>query len=236
LFSLSAIALMALLPPMPEPAPIEEPFWHDAWASARQVFAHPEVRRLIPFAIFTHGGFLAVQGLWIGPWFRIVDGQASAQAAASLLVLGVVVMLSHLVMSTISLRFKQWGWSLDSVIIIGSILMLITSTAAVFNWWGNGLLGWSLMFFTTSMSSASYAKVSLTFPVAMAGRAITGINFIVFVGAFCVQWGLGLIADLATFTGQSAIDSLRTAFYVWLITQLLALVWLVPKRQPIPTP
>ena len=145
-------------------------------------------------------------------------------------------MFSHLVMSAISLRFKQWGWSLDSVIIVGSLLMLITSTAAVFNWWGNSLLGWSLMFFTTSMSSASYAKVSLTFPVAMAGRAITGINFIVFVGAFCVQWGLGLIADLATFTGQSAIDSLRTAFYVWLITQLLALVWLVPKRQPIPTP
>ncbi len=236
LFSLSAIALIALLPPMPEPAPIEKPFWHDTWASAREVFAHPEVRRLIPFAIFTHGGFMAVQGLWIGPWFRIVDGQSSAQAAASLLVLGVVVMFSHLVMSTISLRFKQWGWSLDSVIIVGSLLMLITSTAAVFNWWGNSLLGWSLMFFTTSMSSASYAKVSLTFPVAMAGRAITGINFIVFVGAFCVQWGLGLIADLATFTGQSAIDSLRTAFYVWLITQLLALVWLVPKRQPIPTP
>lgn len=84
------------------------------------------------------------------------------------------------------------------------------------------------------MSAASYAKVSLTFPVAMAGRASTGINFIVFSGAFGVQWGLGLIVDLAAFTGQSTADSLRTAFYVWLITQLFALVWLLPKRPPIP--
>lgn len=227
LFLATTIGLWALLPAMPDPAPNASAFWRDTFSGAKQVFFHPEVQRLIPFSIFTHGGFLAIQGLWMGPWLRVIDGQPSNHAATGLLILGIVVMFSHMAMSVVSLRFDRWGWSLDRVLIVGSVAMLFFSGCAVFDLWGNSLFGWSLMFITTAVTSASYAKVSLAFPVHMAGRANTGINFIVFVGAFLVQWGMGIVADAIAQFGTTESESLRGAFIVWLVTQALALLWLI---------
>lgn len=227
LFLLSAFALILLLPRLPAPTPNHKPYWRDMFSGAREVFAHPEVKRLIPLCIFTHGGFMAVQGLWMGPWFRIVDGQSPAQAATSLLILGVVVMCSHLTMSWMGTRFKHWGLSLDKVLLVGCSLMVILTAAAIFDVWGNSVLGWSLMFITTAITAVNYAKVSLAFPVAMGGRANTGVNFIVFVGAFIMQWGLGLIVDLAISMGQDQAQSLKVAFICWMLAQVFSLIWLV---------
>lgn len=227
LFVFSLIALVMLLPAMPEPPHHPHPFWRDTMKGAKEVFSHREIQRLIPFSIFTHGGFIAVQSLWMGPWFRIVDMQSSGQAATSLLILGVVVMCSHLTMSALGTQFKRWGWSYDTILGIGCAAMLAASAAAIFNIWNASLFGWSLMFALTAVTAVSYAKASLSFPAAMAGRANTGINFIVFVGAFGLQWGLGLIIDAVVALGRPQADGILVAFIFWLLTQAFAMIWYV---------
>lgn len=237
LFLLSVAGLIWLLPTIPSAGASREPYWRYTIAGARIVFAHPQVQRLIPVCIFTHGGFLAVQSLWMGPWLRTVEGQTATDAASSLLVLGFVVMLSHLAMSWLGLRLNTWRLSIDRVLISGCLLMLLFSAAAITNVWGRPLLAWSLVFITTSVSGLIYAKTSLAFPVGMGGRANTGINFVVFAGAFGMQWGLGLITDVALSAGQSEAEALTTAFIGWVVLQAVALVWLVrnpgaaPSRQ-----
>jgi hypothetical protein len=163
----------------------------------------------------------------MGPWLRTVEGQTATDAASSLLVLGFVVMLSHLAMSWLGLRLNTWRLSIDRVLISGCLLMLLFSAAAITNVWGRPLLAWSLVFITTSVSGLIYAKTSLAFPVGMGGRANTGINFVVFAGAFGMQWGLGLITDVALSAGQSEAEALTTAFIGWVVLQAVALVWLV---------
>ncbi|NBO81832.1 MAG: MFS transporter [Betaproteobacteria bacterium] len=227
LFLLSVAGLIWLLPTIPSAGASREPYWRYTIAGARIVFAHPQVQRLIPVCIFTHGGFLAVQSLWMGPWLRTVEGQTATDAASSLLVLGFVVMLSHLAMSWLGLRLNTWRLSIDRVLISGCLLMLLFSAAAITNVWGRPLLAWSLVFITTSVSGLIYAKTSLAFPVGMGGRANTGINFVVFAGAFGMQWGLGLITDVALSAGQSEAEALTTAFIGWVVLQAVALVWLV---------
>jgi predicted MFS family arabinose efflux permease len=227
LFVLSTLALLWWLPPLPDPEPNHRPFWRDTWVGVKEVFAHREIQRLIPFATFIHGGFLAVQGLWMGPWFRVVDGKSSSDAAFALLVLGVVVMFSHMAMSYVGTRFKDWGWSLDRVLQVGSLLLLLLTAAAVLDLWNHSVLGWSLMVTATCITGVGYAKASLAFPVSMAGRASTTINFIVFVGAFAMQWGLGLIVDWMTTLQMSEAQGLRIAFLFWVACQGFALAWLV---------
>ena len=227
LFLLSVAGLIWLLPTISSAGASREPYWRYTIAGARIVFAHPQVQRLIPVCIFTHGGFLAVQSLWMGPWLRTVEGQTATDAASSLLVLGFVVMLSHLAMSWLGLRLNTWRLSIDRVLISGCLLMLLFSAAAITNVWGRPLLAWSLVFITTSVSGLIYAKTSLAFPVGMGGRANTGINFVVFAGAFGMQWGLGLITDVALSAGQSEAEALTTAFIGWVVLQAVALVWLV---------
>ncbi len=230
LFLVSIVGLLWLLPKLPEPAPNHKPYWQDTLSGVKEIFAHPEIRRVIPFSIFIHGGFMAVQGLWMGPWFRTVDGQSSTQAAVSLLILGVVTTIAHLSMSwTLSTKVKKWGWSLDAIIIGGSTVLLLTTTAAVFNIWGNSLLGWCLMVFATGFTAVNYAKATLSFPPQMAGRANTSLNFVVFIGAFSVQWGMGVVADSFASFGWNGADSLRAAFVVWIFTQAFSLFWLLRK-------
>jgi nitrate/nitrite transporter NarK len=59
----------------------------------------------------------------------------------------------------------------------------------------------------------------------MAGRASTAINFIVFVGAFGMQWGLGLLVDIAVGFGLQTAEGLRIAFMFWCAAQAFALLW-----------
>ncbi|MEN9771671.1 MAG: hypothetical protein RJA58_314 [Pseudomonadota bacterium] len=235
-FGFAIVALLWLLPTMPRPSHAQPGFWTDTWQGAKTVFRHREIQRLIPFAIFTHGGFLAIQGLWLGPWFRIVDGQTMAQTATSLLILGVVVIGSHLGMSALGARFQRWGWSLDQVLGVGFLVMLATSTAAVFDIWNQAVLGWSLMMVASSISGVSYAKASLTFPIQLAARASTAINFIVFVGAFGLQWGLGICVDFFARHGADPADALRASFILWLVAQTIAASWFWLWRSPTPAP
>lgn len=230
LFAFAGIAIYWLLPPLLPSAPPSTPFWTDTLGGARKVFANSEIQRFIPFAIFTHGGFLAIQGLWMGPWFRTVESLSAADAAGALLVLGIVVMLAHMIMSWMGTQFVAWKWTLDDVILYGCVAILILSLAAIFNLWQSSVLSWSIMFAATAITAISYAKVSLIFPVAMAGRASTSINFIVFVGAFGMQWGLGLLIDLFGLLNFSAQESLRGAFLFWVAAQAFALAWMWLKR------
>ncbi len=232
LFLLVAIGgLMFVLPKMPEPPAVTGPFWRETIAGTRLVFSNPQMQRLIPFAIFTHGGFLAIQSLWLGPWFRIVDGFSSAAAASALLLLGVVVMCSHLAMSVLGTRLKDWGIRLDRAVMGGALIMLITSFAAVTNLWGNTVLGWAFMIASTAIVGLAYACVALAFPPHMGGRASTSFNFVVFTGAFAIQWGVGLLADLFKHVGYSDGDSLQNAMLIWVLCQALSLAWMW-LRQP----
>lgn len=161
----------------------------------------------------------------MGPWFRTVERQTPGQAATSLLVIGIVVMFSHMSMSWMGTRFKQWGWSLDWVIRYGCLIMLALTAIAVFRVIDAPLLLWSLMVTATAVTGVTYAKASLTFSSEMAGRASTALNFVVFVGAFAMQWGLGLIVDGLRLFGFDDVQSLIGAFIFWLIGQLFALLW-----------
>jgi predicted MFS family arabinose efflux permease len=230
LFLVSIAALMWLLPPLPKAPdhqPSDRPFWSETIAGVREVFAHPEVQRLIPYAIFTHGGFLAVQSLWIGPWFRTMHGMSGPEAATSLLIIGIAVMLAHLAMSWMGIRFARWGWSLDHVIVTGCLAMCTLGCAAVLELWSSPVLAWSLVFMSSAVTATGYAKVSLCFGVAMAGRATTAINFIAFVGAFIVQWGIGILIDLLLNFGLDDRSSMRGAFAVWLACQAFAVAWIL---------
>jgi predicted MFS family arabinose efflux permease len=231
LFAFSAAAIYWLLPALPTQAPISSRYWKDTFSGIATIFSHPGFRRYLPFAVFMHGGFLAVQSLWIGPWLRTVYGMQTNTAATVLLVLAVVVMCAHLTMSAMATQFTKWKWQLDHVLLGGSCLMVIMTVAAAFDIWGNPILGWSLMFFTTGITGLIYAKVALLFPVAMAGRANTAINFVSFTGAFAMQWGIGLLIDLFGWFNFSLIASYKATFLVWVLLQCFAVAWMFAKRQ-----
>jgi hypothetical protein len=47
--------------------------------------------------------------------------------------------------------------------------------------------------------------VGLAFPSALAGRALSAYNLVIFAGVFTVQWGLGLAIDSLRSLGWSEV-------------------------------
>jgi hypothetical protein len=67
----------------------------------------------------------------------------------------------------------------------------------------------------------------MSFPSQLAGRVSTGLNVLVFVGAFAAQWGIGAVIALfpVTATGHYSPQGYQASLAVLLGMQALCLVW-----------
>lgn len=52
---------------------------------------------------------------------------------------------------------------------------------------------------------------ALSFPAALAGRALSAYNLVIFLGVFMVQWGIGLAVDALVATGGAPVAAFRWA-------------------------
>jgi hypothetical protein len=57
----------------------------------------------------------------------------------------------------------------------------------------------------SSFGTLAYPQAAAGFPVALSGRVNTALNLMVFIGAFGVQWGLGVLIDLLQPAGRASL-------------------------------
>jgi hypothetical protein len=72
-----------------------------------------------------------------------------------------------------------------------------------------------------------YPEVTLAFPVALTGRVSTALNLLVFVGAFMLQTGIGVLIDAGRAAGLSLQNAFQVTFIVLLTLQAGAVIWFV---------
>ena len=94
------------------------------------------------------------------------------------------------------------------------------------------MIGWGLALLAAGSTTLGYNVVALAFPVSQSARATTAFNFLVFVGAFGMQWGMGIVVDLAVQASHTKASGLQWAILIWVATQALALLWMRCFRAP----
>jgi Na+/melibiose symporter-like transporter len=86
---------------------------------------------------------------------------------------------------------------------------------------------WMLFGFIGTTGVIPYPALAMSFPPQLAGRVSTGLNVIVFVGAFAAQWGIGAV--IAWFPAAAAdrysAQGYQTSFAVLLALQAACLAW-----------
>jgi hypothetical protein len=65
--------------------------------------------------------------------------------------------------------------------------------------------------------SLAQPAVGMAFPPALAGRALSGYNLVIFSGVFVVQWGIGLLIDGFAASGLDTVDAFRASMTVFLV-------------------
>ena len=110
------------------------------------------------------------------------------------------------------------GCSAVFMVILSAIIGAGTGAPLIL-WMGFGFFGTS--------GILPYALLSQSFPAHLAGRVITGLNFLVFAGAFGAQWGIGAVINLwpPGAGGAYPLVAYDVAFSLMLALQALALTW-----------
>lgn len=219
-FAALAVAVFTVLPrstdPVPHPAGSLE-------SGYRDVFAHPAFLQSLPLGVFTQGGLIALQSLWLGPWLHRVVGLEGIATGEALFVYNLVVLVSYVAVSVLTAR--RPGLSLARLFVpgFGAIAVLlpigIVWTAPESRWL------WAVLALGVPATAMLQTHVALGFPKQMAGRAYTAFNLVVFVGAFAVQWGLGVTIDLFEAAGIDVRTAHQASFAALWAAQLGALAW-----------
>ncbi len=194
------------------------------------IFRHPYFVRLAPLAFVLYGGLLAVQSLWAGPWLTQVSGHTAAEAAQGLFTINLSMLVAFFAWGVLMPRLRRWGWTVDRLITLGVPLSLGVLALAV-------VLGpqaqapwWALWCVSCTVVSLSQPAVGQAFPAEMAGRALSAYNLVIFLGVFCVQWGIGLAIDALVGMGWDRPLAMRAAFGLFGVAATATYGWFLLRR------
>ena len=153
-------------------------------------------RSVIPMGFFSTGGLFAIQTLWAGPWMIKVSGYTPEESATGLFLIYFFMLLSFLIWGYFvpkfsknvndAIRLLKYGSPL-SLLVLGIIIYLGPNTESIH---------WALFIVSAVFLSLIQPAVGMAFSVSNAGKALTSYNLLIFIGAFFLQWIIGLIIDL----------------------------------------
>ncbi len=194
------------------------------------IFRHPYFLRLAPLAFVLYGGLVAVQSLWAGPWLTVVAGRSPGEAAQGLFFINLAMLIAFFSWGVVMPRMRQRGFTVNGLITLGVPLALGLLALAVALGPSAGAATWAAWCVSCTVVSLSQPAVAQVFPPALAGRALSAFNLVIFAGVFCVQWGIGLAIDGLTSSGWARPDAVRAAFALFGLCSTASYVWFLLRR------
>lgn len=155
-----------------------------------------------------------------------VDGMTRHQAAEVLFALNLAMLVSHLGIASFATRLARAGIP-PSTLLAGGFGIALACQAAMVAGLQPAALIWFVYGVGVSGGSLSYALLSTHFAPALSGRVTTTLNLLLFVGAFSLQWGLGVLIDGLTAGGFAPAAAYRNAFALLLALEVAAYAWFI---------
>jgi hypothetical protein len=194
-------------------------------AGYRSIVRHPLFVRMAPLGFFLYGGLIAVQSLWAGPWLTRVGGWNADQAAQGLFFINLAMLVTFGAWGAVmprlahhgigALRLMTWGLPLALALLFVNVALGASAGAGP----------WALWCVACTFASVSQPALGAAFPAALAGRALSAYNLVIFGGVFCMQWGIGLLIDGLGALGVVEADAFRLAFAAFGVCCVGAYAW-----------
>jgi predicted MFS family arabinose efflux permease len=183
--------------------------------------------RIAPWATLSQATFLAIHGLWAGPWLRDVVGLERQQSAGLLLLVALAMIIGYVGLGTFAERLSRRG--IPPMVVAGSgmLLFMLQLLVLVLQIKVLAVPAYFLFGFSGTSGIIVYAVLSQKFSAELSGRVNTALNLLVFVAAFAAQWGIGAIINLwpTDVSGGYAPAGYQTSFGLLLVLQVLAALW-----------
>jgi predicted MFS family arabinose efflux permease len=198
-------------------------------AGVAEVFSSPVFWRVTPLTVVSQMTFMAIQGLWCGPWLRDLAGLDRAGVAGVLFWTAAAMTAGYVAIGFATERLARAGVAPMTTGVWGMTLFM--AVQALLAWapvaWATPL--WMLFGFVGTSGVIPYPALAACFPAHLAGRVSTGLNVLVFVAAFLAQWGIGAVIALfpVTADGRYSPEGYQAGFVALLALQAACLLWYV---------
>jgi sugar phosphate permease len=165
---------------------------------------------LAAIAFCWYGNYLAVQGLWGGPFLMSLLGMSREGAGKMLMWTSIGFIIGSPLMDRIA---HKLFYSYSRTLLVGQFCLAGLMTGFL-GWlpllptWGLGIY-FLLIGLTVSSGVMIYPIIRASVPVSMVGTGLTSLNFFVLMGAAVAQHGMGLV--IARFGGYT-MEGFRAAF------------------------
>lgn len=188
--------------------------------------------KLGALVITGQGVFMSLQSLWIAPWLKDVVGLERAEIGSHLLVVALGMIVGASLWGAVADWLARRGVDMVTVVLGGvSASLLNLALLALGLKYGTLVLMFSLTLFSQAQNLV-YAILPKEFPLELSGRVVSTLNFLVFMSAFSVQWGTGLIINLwPVEAGRYAAAGYATAFGACALLLLAPYVVLLFSRR-----
>ena len=193
------------------------------------VWKNPLFKSLVPMGFFSYGGLFAIQTLWAGPWMIRVSGYTPEESAQGLFIIYLCMLISFLVWGYFVPKFSKNVNDAVKLLKIGAPLNLFVLVLIIYLGPKAGSIHWALFIVSSIFLSLTQPAVGMAFSLSNAGKALTSFNLLIFIGAFFIQWIIGLIIDAGIAFNLSEIDSFKVAMTFVLITSLLSYLFFLRK-------
>ncbi|MDC3296118.1 MFS transporter [Candidatus Pelagibacter sp.] len=198
--------------------------------SLKKIWSDNFFKSLVPMGFFNYGGLFAIQTLWAGPWMIKVSGYTPEQSANGLFIIYFSLLIS----------FLSWGYLVPKIsknvsdaiklLKFGAPLNLIVLAFIIYLGPKAGAYHWAFFAVSSVFLSLTQPAVGMAFSLSNAGKALTSFNLLLFIGAFTLQWIIGVIIDLTMNLGYSEISGFRFAMMFFLLTSFFSYLFFLIRN------
>ena len=203
---------------------------HNEKGSLKEVWQNEFFKSLVPMGFFNYGGLFAIQTLWAGPWMVKVSGYTPEESANGLFIIYLSLLFSFLTWGYFVPRFSKNVSDAIRLLKFGAPLNLIVLAFIIYLGPKAGAFHWAFFAVSSVFLSLSQPAVGMAFSLSNAGKALTSFNLLLFIGAFALQWIIGIIIDITMNFGFSEILGFRFAMIFFLLTSLFSYLFFLIKN------
>ena len=203
---------------------------YDEKGSLKEVWQNEFFKSLVPMGFFNYGGLFAIQTLWAGPWMVKVSGYTPEESANGLFIIYLSLLFSFLTWGYFVPNFSKNVSDAIRLLKFGAPLNLIVLAFIIYLGPKAGAFHWAFFAVSSVFLSLSQPAVGMAFTVSNAGKALTSFNLLLFIGAFALQWIIGVIIDLTMHFGFSEVLGFKFAMMFFLLTSFFSYLFFLIKN------
>ena len=201
-------------------------------AAWQEIFSRSDFLLLGVLAFFWYGSYLAVQGLWGGPYLMEVLHLSRTATGQMLMYTSIGFICGSLIVDYLARKVFR---SYKKTLLAGQVVLLLFMSG--FLGWGERLAGGVLVgwFFCIGIAVSSgimiYPLIRNMFRVRIVGTALTSLNFFVLMGAAVTQHLMGIIIEQIGAGGGMTARAFHAAFLLPMIGLAAAILLYLPVKE-----